>query len=117
MLPESQPRKVAGCAMLGIQKSVSRLTGVNFLKGEFRLIKVGETAKVEPKVFRVLLFLLHSSRKLCILTNPFKPGRVGRKNRARLASTKAQHDSHGGKNYEEDCPENSGTGSCVCFRV
>ena len=103
--------------MLGKQKFVSPLTGLKLLKGEFRLIKAGEMAKLEPKEFWVLLFLLHSSRKLCILTNPFKPGRVGRKNRARLASTKAQHDSHGGKNYEKDCPENSGTGSCVCFRV
>src|SRR5947199_259744 len=50
MLPESQPRKVAGCAMLGIQKFVSRLTSVKLLKGEFRLIKAGEMAKLEPKV-------------------------------------------------------------------
>ena len=103
--------------MLGNQKFVSRLTSVKLLKGEFRLIKAGETAKLEPKEFWVLLFLLHSSRKLSNLTNPFTPGIVGRENRLRRASTKAQHDSHGGKNYEKDCPENSGTGSCVCFRV
>jgi hypothetical protein len=62
--------------MLGTQESVSRLTDVEVREGEFRFIRASEVVPVEPKAFRVLLFLLHSPQKLCILTNPFMPGLV-----------------------------------------
>jgi DNA-binding winged helix-turn-helix (wHTH) protein len=65
--------------MLGTQESVSRLTDVKVREGgEFRFIKASEVVPVEPKAFRVLLFLLQSPQKLCILTNLFMPGLVKR---------------------------------------
>ena len=64
--------------MLGTQESVSRLTDVKVREGEFRFIMASEVVPVEPKAFRVLLFLLHSPQKLCILTNLSMPGLVKR---------------------------------------
>lgn len=60
--------------MLGTQESVSRLTDVKVREGELRFINASEVVPVDPKAFRVLLFLRHSPQKLCILTNLFMPG-------------------------------------------
>ncbi|MGC1421035.1 MAG: winged helix-turn-helix domain-containing protein [Terracidiphilus sp.] len=50
--------------MLGTQESVFRFGDVEVREREFRLIKAGEVIPVEPKAFRVLLFLLHNPQKL-----------------------------------------------------
>ena len=50
--------------MLGTQEAVFRFADVEVREREFRLIKAGEVIPVEPKAFRVLLFLLHNPQKL-----------------------------------------------------
>ena len=50
--------------MIGIKSSVFRFDGVEVREREFSIIKAGETSQVEPKAFRVLLFLLHNPQKL-----------------------------------------------------
>ena len=50
--------------MLGTQESVFHFGDVEVREREFRLIKAGEVIPVEPKAFRVLLFLLHNPQKL-----------------------------------------------------
>ena len=50
--------------MLGTQEAVFRFGDVEVREREFRLIKAGEVIPVEPKAFRVLLFLLHNPQKL-----------------------------------------------------
>ena len=50
--------------MLVTQESVFRFGDVEVREREFRLIKAGEVIPVEPKAFRVLLFLLHNPQKL-----------------------------------------------------
>ncbi len=50
--------------MLGTQDAVFRFGDVEVREREFRLMKAGEVIPVEPKAFRVLLFLLHNPQKL-----------------------------------------------------
>jgi DNA-binding winged helix-turn-helix (wHTH) protein len=50
--------------MMGNKSSVFRFADVEVREREFRLIKAGEALPVEPKAFRVLLFLLHNPQKL-----------------------------------------------------
>ena len=50
--------------MVGTQECVFRFGDVEVREREFRLIKAGEVIPVEPKAFRVLLFLLHNPQKL-----------------------------------------------------
>jgi len=50
--------------MIGVKSSVFRFDGVEVREREFSIIKAGETLPVEPKAFRVLLFLLHNPQKL-----------------------------------------------------
>ena len=50
--------------MLGTQEAVFRFADVEVREREFRLIKAGEVVPVEPKAFRVLLFLLQNPQKL-----------------------------------------------------
>ena len=50
--------------MLGTQEAVFRFGDVEVREREFRLIKAGAVIPVEPKAFRVLLFLLHNPQKL-----------------------------------------------------
>lgn len=50
--------------MIGTKSSVFRFDGVEVREREFSIIKAGETSQVEPKAFRVLLFLLHNPQKL-----------------------------------------------------
>ncbi len=50
--------------MLGTKEAVFRFGDVEVREREFRLIKAGEVIPVEPKAFRVLLFLLHNPQKL-----------------------------------------------------
>ena len=50
--------------MWGTQECVFRFGDVEVREREFRLIKAGEVIPVEPKAFRVLLFLLHNPQKL-----------------------------------------------------
>ena len=50
--------------MMGTLESVFRFGDVEVREREFRLIKAGEVIPVEPKAFRVLLFLLHNPQKL-----------------------------------------------------
>ena len=45
-------------------RSVFHFGDVEVREREFRLIKAGEVIPVEPKAFRVLLFLLHNPQKL-----------------------------------------------------
>ncbi len=82
----------------------------------FRFIKASEVVPDEPIAFRVLLFLLHNSPKLCILTDPFVPGQ-DRANGVQKVSTKAYLTELEGENDEKDCLNHAGAGGCVCFRV
>ncbi len=50
--------------MSDTQECVFRFGDVEVREREFRLIKAGEVIPVEPKAFRVLLFLLHNPQKL-----------------------------------------------------
>src|ERR1039457_7060996 len=50
--------------MLDTKTSVFRFADVEVREREFSIIKAGETLPVEPKAFRVLLFLLHNPQKL-----------------------------------------------------
>jgi Tol biopolymer transport system component/DNA-binding winged helix-turn-helix (wHTH) protein len=50
--------------MLGTQDALFRFGDVEVRERDFRLIKAGEVVPVEPKAFRVLLFLLHNPQKL-----------------------------------------------------
>jgi DNA-binding winged helix-turn-helix (wHTH) protein len=50
--------------MPGINASVFRFADVEVREREFSLTKAGDIAQVEPKAFRVLLFLLHNPQKL-----------------------------------------------------
>ncbi len=50
--------------MLDTKTSVFRFTDVEVREREFSIIKAGEVVPVEPKAFRVLLFLLHNPLKL-----------------------------------------------------
>ena len=43
---------------------VFRFDDVEVREREFTLIKAGEVLSVEPKIFRVLLFLLHNPQRL-----------------------------------------------------
>ena len=49
---------------MATQEAVFRFGDVEVREREFRLIKAGEVIPVEPKAFRVLLFLLHNPQKL-----------------------------------------------------
>jgi DNA-binding winged helix-turn-helix (wHTH) protein len=64
--------------MLATQEAVFHFGDVEVREREFRLIKAGEVIPVEPRAFRVLLFLLYSPQKLRTLTNLFMPGLVKR---------------------------------------
>ena len=50
--------------MPGNKPSVFRFADLEVREREFSLTKAGEIAQVEPKAFRVLLFLLHNPQKL-----------------------------------------------------
>src|ERR1019366_9247410 len=50
--------------MLATKTSVFRFADVEVREREFSIIKAGEVVPVEPKAFRVLLFLLHNPQKL-----------------------------------------------------
>jgi DNA-binding winged helix-turn-helix (wHTH) protein/WD40 repeat protein len=50
--------------MPGNKSSIFRFADVEVREREFRLIKAGQVVPVEPKAFRVLLFLLHNPQKL-----------------------------------------------------
>lgn len=50
--------------MMGNKSFVFRFADVEVREREFSLIKAGEVLAVEPKAFRVLLFLLHNPQKL-----------------------------------------------------
>ena len=50
--------------MLGTQEAVFHFADIEVREREFRLIKAGEVVPVEPKAFRVLLFLLYNPQKL-----------------------------------------------------
>ena len=49
---------------MGTQEAVFRFGDVEVRERDFRLMKTGEVIPVEPKAFRVLLFLLHNPQKL-----------------------------------------------------
>jgi Tol biopolymer transport system component/DNA-binding winged helix-turn-helix (wHTH) protein len=50
--------------MMGNKSFVFRFADIEVHEREFRLIKAGEALAVEPKAFRVLLFLLHNPQKV-----------------------------------------------------
>ena len=50
--------------MIGNKSFVFRFADVEVREREFCLVKGGEVLPVEPKAFRVLLFLLHNPQKL-----------------------------------------------------
>jgi DNA-binding winged helix-turn-helix (wHTH) protein/Tol biopolymer transport system component len=50
--------------MLGIHESVLRFADIEVREGEFRLFKSGQVLQIEPKAFRLLLFLLRNPNKL-----------------------------------------------------
>src|ERR1035437_4664218 len=50
--------------MLATKTSVFRFADVEVREREFSIIKAGEVVPVEPKAFRVLLFLLHNPQTL-----------------------------------------------------
>ena len=50
--------------MMGSKSFVFRFADVEVKEREFRVIKAGEVLPVEPKAFRVLLFLLRNPKKL-----------------------------------------------------
>ena len=50
--------------MMGNKSFVFRFADVEVREREFTLIKAGKVLAVEPKAFRVLLFLLHNPQKL-----------------------------------------------------
>ena len=50
--------------MLATKTSLFRFADVEVREREFCLIKAGHVEAVEPKAFRVLLFLLHNPQKL-----------------------------------------------------
>jgi DNA-binding winged helix-turn-helix (wHTH) protein len=50
--------------MIGIKSLIFRFVNVEVREREFSIIKAGEVMPVEPKAFRVLLFLLHNPQKL-----------------------------------------------------
>ena len=50
--------------MMGNKSFVFRFADVEVREREFRLVKGGEVLSVEPKAFRVLLYLLHNPLKL-----------------------------------------------------
>ena len=49
---------------MGSKPFVFRFEDVEVREREFTLIKAGKALTVEPKAFRVLLFLLHNPQKL-----------------------------------------------------
>jgi len=53
-----------GEPMMGSKSFIFRFADVEVREREFSLIKAGESLPVEPKAFRVLLFLLHKPQKL-----------------------------------------------------
>jgi DNA-binding winged helix-turn-helix (wHTH) protein len=50
--------------MMGSKSFVFRFADVEVREREFCLVKAGEVLPVEPKAFRVLLFLLNNPQKL-----------------------------------------------------
>jgi DNA-binding winged helix-turn-helix (wHTH) protein len=50
--------------MMGNKSFVFRFADIEVHEREFRLIKAGEALAVEPKAFRVLLFLLRNPQKV-----------------------------------------------------
>ena len=59
--------------MLDSQEAVVRFGDVEVREREFSIIKAGEVVPVEPKAFRVLLFLLHNPQKLITPDRPCRP--------------------------------------------
>jgi DNA-binding winged helix-turn-helix (wHTH) protein/Tol biopolymer transport system component len=50
--------------MLGTESSVYHFADIEVREQEFRVIRAGQVLQIEPKAFRLLLFLLHNPQKL-----------------------------------------------------